>query len=68
MAARRFAKGTTILVPIWTISEYLRAVEVLDQLQKAPLGTGQTEGLQELIEAILQYEEVHPPGNGHDKG
>jgi hypothetical protein len=31
-------------------------LEVLEVLQKAPLGTAETEGLQDLVEAILDYE------------
>ncbi len=36
----------------------------LEVLQKAPLGTDQTEGLQDLIEAILEYEANHSPRGG----
>jgi hypothetical protein len=68
MTVRRHAKGTPVLIPISTIAEYEQAVIVLERLQKAPLGTDQTEGLQDLIEAILDFEEVHPPGNGRDRG
>jgi hypothetical protein len=43
-------------LPIETAADYERALEVLVVLQKAPLGTAETEGLQELVEAILDYE------------
>jgi len=43
-------------IPIATSAEYERALEVLAVLQKAPLGTDETERLQDLVEAILDYE------------
>jgi hypothetical protein len=56
MPQRRCPKGTRTPVPIRTGAEYIKAVEELKVLQKAPLGTEQTEGLQDLVEAILEYE------------
>jgi hypothetical protein len=56
MPHRQCPKGTTTLVPILTKAEYRKALEELEVLQKAPLGTDRTEGLQDLIEAILDYE------------
>jgi len=43
-------------VRIRTDPEYHQALRNLEVLKKAPLGTDQTEGLQDLIEAILDYE------------
>jgi hypothetical protein len=56
MSRRRCPTGTTTPVPIRTDAEYRLALKELDVLQKAPLGTDQTEGLQDLIEAIFEYE------------
>jgi hypothetical protein len=56
MSRRRCPTGTTTPVPIGTDAEYRRALKELEVLQKAPLGTDQTEGLQDLIEAIFEYE------------
>jgi len=68
MEARRFAKGTGIRIPILTAGEYELALSVLARLQHAPLGTERTEGLQDLIEAILEFEEAHGRGNGNGVG
>ncbi len=43
-------------VSIETDADYRKALAELEVLQKAPLGTDQTEGLQDLVEAILEYE------------
>jgi hypothetical protein len=56
MAVHRRPKGECAKIPIETEAEYERALEVLAVLQKAPLGTAETEGLQDLVEAILDYE------------
>jgi hypothetical protein len=56
MPQRRYQKGTTTPVPIRTGAEYRKALKELEVLQRAPLGTEQTEGLQDLVEAILEYE------------
>jgi hypothetical protein len=53
-------------VRIETEADYRRAIQELKLLQRAPLGTPETEGLQDLIEAILDYEEKDRHGNGHD--
>lgn len=45
------------MLPIATDQEYRAAVIEVEQLLHAPLGTPATEGLQELVEAILDYEE-----------
>jgi hypothetical protein len=66
MTRRQCPSGTTSPVPIMTEAEYRKATKELKVLQRAPLGTPETEGLQELIEAILDYEEKHRCGNGHD--
>ncbi len=52
----RRPKRACAKIPIVTAAEYQRALEVLAVLQKAPLGTAETEGLQDLVEAILDYE------------
>jgi hypothetical protein len=52
----RRPKRACVKSPIETAAEYERALEVLEVLQKAPLGTTETEGLQDLVEAILDYE------------
>jgi hypothetical protein len=44
---------------IRTLEEYRSALREMDRLQCAPLGTPETEGLQDLIEAILDYEGRH---------
>ncbi len=53
-------------VPIGTAAEYRQALRELEVLKRAPLGTDQTEGLQDLIEAILDYEaeQDRVDGNG----
>jgi hypothetical protein len=52
----RRPKRACAKIPIETAAEYERALELLAVLQKAPLGTDETEGLQDLVEAILDYE------------
>jgi len=52
----RRPKRACAKIPIATAAEYQRALELLAVLQKAPLGTAETEGLQDLVEAILDYE------------
>ncbi len=64
MPHRRCPRGTKTPVPIETEAEYRQALKDLEVLQKAPLGTDQTEGLQDLIEAILEYEANHSPRGG----
>jgi hypothetical protein len=66
MPQRPCPKGTTTPVPIRTGAEYRKALEELEVLQRAPLGTEQTEGLQDLVEAILEYEAARGrmEGNG----
>lgn len=44
--------------------EYSGALRRLAQLERVALGTPETEGLQDLIEAILDYEQNHAPGSG----
>lgn len=44
---------------IRTVEEYRAALREMDRLQRAPLGTPETEGLQNLVEAILDYESRH---------
>ncbi len=56
MPGHRRLNGMSARLPIETAADYERALEVLVVLQKAPLGTAETEGLQELVEAILDYE------------
>jgi hypothetical protein len=56
MPKDRRPKRACAKIPIETAAEYERALEVLAVLQKAPLGTDETEGLQDLVEAILDYE------------
>ncbi len=56
MSHRRRPSGTRTAVPIGTDAESRQALRDLEVLKKAPLGTNQTEGLQDLIEAILDYE------------
>ncbi len=56
MPYRGRPKGAATSVTIGCEADYRRALEKLEVLQKAPLGTDQTEGLQDLIEAILEYE------------
>jgi hypothetical protein len=46
---------------IGSIEGYNAAVEQLEILSKEPLGTPRTEGVQQLIDAILDYEERHGP-------
>ena len=57
MPNRRRPPGTTTPIPIANDTEYRKAVKELEVLQKEPLGTPATEGLQDLIEAILDYEQ-----------
>jgi hypothetical protein len=66
MPHRRHPGKTRPSVPIGTDAEYRQALRDLEVLKKAPLGTDQTEGLQDLIEAILEYEEKldHVDGKG----
>ncbi len=64
MPGHRQPKGMSAKIPIETAAEYERALDVLVVLQKAPLGTAETEGLQDLVEAILDYEAKH---NGVDR-
>jgi hypothetical protein len=52
----RRPKRASAKIPIETATDYERALQVLAVLQKAPLGTEETEGLQDLVEAILDYE------------
>ncbi len=66
MIRRRCPPGTTSPVRIETEADYQRAIQELKLLQRAPLGTPETEGLQDLIEAILDYEEKDRYGNGRD--
>jgi hypothetical protein len=56
MQDHRRPKGLRARLPIETAAEYDKALELLAVLQKAPLGTAETEGLQDLVEAILDYE------------
>jgi hypothetical protein len=56
MPQRRRPRRAAAAVAIGTDGEYFQALKELEVLQKAPLGTDQTEGLQDLIEAILEYE------------
>jgi hypothetical protein len=56
MPNNRRPKRACAKTPIETAAEYERALEVLAVVQKAPLGTDETEGLQDLVEAILDYE------------
>ncbi len=56
MRDHRRRQGLSARIPIETVADYERALEVLVVLQKAPLGTAETEGLQDLVEAILDYE------------
>ena len=56
MPKDRRPKRACAKIPIETAAEYERALEVLAVLQKAPLGTDETERLQDLVEAILDYE------------
>lgn len=69
MAKRRRPPGTTTPIPIETDQEYQKALAELEVLQKQPLGTPATEGLQDLIEAILDYEQQQAKfrlnGGGH---
>lgn len=69
MANRRRPPGTTTPIPIANEQEYRKALEELEVLQKQPLGTPATEGLQDLIEAILDYEQQRTKsqfnGGGH---
>ncbi len=69
MANRRRPLGTTTPIPIENDAEYRKAIEELEVLQKQPLGTAATEGLQDLIEAILDYEQQQAKsrlnGGGH---
>jgi hypothetical protein len=53
-------------VTIETEAEYRQALNDLEVLKNVPLGTDQTEGLQDLIEAILDYEvkQGRVDGNG----
>lgn len=44
---------------IRSLEEYRAALREMDRLQCVPLGTPETEGLQDLIEAILDYEGSH---------
>jgi hypothetical protein len=66
MSYRRDPRGPTTSVTIGCEAEYRRALRELEVLQRAPLGTAQTEGLQDLIEAILEYEAMQGrvDGNG----
>jgi hypothetical protein len=59
MPHRRRLGGTSTAVLIGTDADYRQALRDLEVLKRAPLGTDQTEGLQDLIEAILEYEEKH---------
>ena len=42
--------------------QYNAAIKQLEILSKAPLGTPRTEGVQKLIDAILEYEARHGSG------
>ncbi len=66
MPHRRRPGRTRTAVPIGTAAEYRQALRQLEVLKKAPLGTDQTEGLQDLIEAVLDYEaeQERVDGNG----
>lgn len=44
---------------IRTVEEYRAAMREMEKLQRSPLGTPETEGLQDLVEAILDYESRH---------
>ena len=48
---------------IGNMEEYNAAIERLEILSKEPLGTSRTQGVQKLIDAILDYETRH----GSDK-
>jgi hypothetical protein len=54
-------KTTPFMPIIGSIEGYNAAVEQLEILSKEPLGTPRTEGVQQLIDAILDYEERHGP-------
>lgn len=41
---------------IRSVDDYRAALREAEELQRAPLGTPATAGLQELIEAIIDYE------------
>ncbi len=66
MPHHRRPRATRTAVPIGTDAEYRQALKDLEVLKKAPLGTDKTEGLQDLIEAILDYEaeQDRVDGNG----
>jgi hypothetical protein len=66
MRDRRRPRGTPAVVSIETDAEYRQALMELEALQKAPLGTNRTEGLQDLIEAILEYEDNRGRMDGAD--
>lgn len=59
MAGRRVGIGPRRRRTLRDASSYQRALEELEALQALPLGTAATEGLQDLIEAILDYEEKY---------
>lgn len=65
MPHHRRPTGTGTAVRIGTDAEYHQALRKLEVLKKAPLGTDLTEGLQDLIEAILDYEAKQDRGDGN---
>lgn len=61
VSERRRRFGLTVNFTLQTDVDYEAALRELLRLQDKPLGTRPTERLQDLVDAILNYEERHRP-------